>query len=250
MTIDPLVLCVVAVGFFAGGLCKGIIGFALPLVALAVLATVLDPLTAITIMVVPIVATNIWQVFGKGIEPLREPVARFWPMFAVLMVTLWLTARVAPSVPVNVVMGLIGTVMIIFVVTTAASPRFRLPERFELPVSLVAGFTSGLLGGAIAIWGPPVNLFYLALNLTKDQWMRSVGLLYMLGGVALLTGYLENGMLYRDTLVMSALACIPAFAGMWIGLKLQERIAQEQFRKIVLTMLFVVGVNFIRRALF
>lgn len=114
---------------------------------------------------------------------------------------------------------------------------------------MIAGFFSGLLGGATSIYGAPINIYFVALKLDKFMWLRSVGLTYSLCGLPLLVGYGLNGILSASTSVLSLIACLPAFFGMWIGNRLQKRVSPTTFQKIVLIALFLAGLNFLRRAL-
>ena len=49
---------------------------------------------------------------------------------------------------------------------------------------------------------------------------------------------------------LSVYACIPGMIGIRIGEIIRDRINQETFRKAMLVMLFLIGLNLIRRALF
>ena len=50
-----------------------------------------------------------------------------------------------------------------------------------------------------------------------------------------------------NTLPFSAILLLPAFAGMWIGFSIHDRIDQALFRKATLWVLLIAGVNLIRR---
>ena len=52
-------LLTVTLAFFFGGIVKGVVGMGLPLVALALMTTVLDLKTAVSLVVFPIIITNI-----------------------------------------------------------------------------------------------------------------------------------------------------------------------------------------------
>jgi hypothetical protein len=50
--------------------------------------------------------------------------------------------------------------------------------------------------------------------------------------------------------VLSLAACLPSFVGQWIGTSVRARIEPDSFRKVLLIVFFLIGLNLIRRALF
>ena len=79
--------------------------------------------------------------------------------------------------------------------------------------------------------------------------MRIQGVIYGLGALVLAVAHLQSGVLRAETLPLSALMVPPAFVGMWLGLKVSDRIDQATFRKATLIVLAVAGLNLLRRAL-
>ena len=108
----------------------------------------------------------------------------------------------------------------------------------------------GLLGGVSTIWGPPMTMYFVMLRLSKDMFVRTIGLVWFAGSIPLVLAYVENGILTAEVAPLSLLACVPGLAGMWVGQKIRGRVDQETFRKALLITLFVMGLNLIRRAVF
>ena len=92
-------------------------------------------------------------------------------------------------------------------------------------------------------------MFFVLLGLEKEDFIRTAGFVWLLASIPLVIAYSMNGILTAETASLSALACLPAFLGMWLGQRLRRRIDQESFRKLLLIALFLVGLNLIRRAL-
>ena len=74
---DPVTLSVIAAAFFLAGLVKGVVGFGLPPVSLALLTTTLGLQPAVALLLAPAISTNAWQatVGGNG----RAILSRIWP---------------------------------------------------------------------------------------------------------------------------------------------------------------------------
>jgi len=81
------VLVVIASTFVLAGFVKGVIGLGLPTVAMGLLAIVMPPAQAASLLVVPSLLTNVWQALGPDLAPL---VRRLWPMLlAICLGTGW-----------------------------------------------------------------------------------------------------------------------------------------------------------------
>ena len=76
-----------------------------------------------------------------------------------------------------------------------------------------------------------------------------MGVVFGLSGVPLIAGYLFNGLMTPQLNPVTTLACIPAYLGMWTGMKLQNAMHPDTFRKVLLTALFLMALNLIRRGL-
>ena len=92
-------------------------------------------------------------------------------------------------------------------------------------------------------------LFLTALGTDKRDQMRVQGVVYGLGAVMLTFAHLGSGILNRTTLPLSALAVLPALAGIALGRRVHDRLPQQSFRRLTLLLLVLVGLNLIRRAL-
>ena len=106
LTTHSLVL--LALIFFAGGLVKGTVGFGLPTIGIGLGAMVVDIPTAMLLIAVPTIATNVWQMWVNG--DLRAIVRRLWVFMlaAVWLIPLGVAAIVyVPAMPYGRLLGLI-----------------------------------------------------------------------------------------------------------------------------------------------
>lgn len=78
--------------------------------------------------------------------------------------------------------------------------------------------------------------------------MRAQGVIYGLGAVALAGTHIQTGVLRADTAPLTLTILPFALLGLWLGFKLQDRIAQDTFRYATLVVLVVAGLNLLRRA--
>ncbi len=245
---DALTVTFALVGLALGGLVKGVTGIGLPIVAVAVLSNFLPVPLILALVTLPIVLTNLWMAAHSG--NLMEPLRRFWPMIACLLVFIWVGARIVVTLDTDTFFALLGAVVVLFTATNYFTPVMRVPASAEKWAGPLAGAMGGVLGGISTIWGPPMTMYFVMLRLPKDTFVRAVGLVWFAASIPLVIAYVENGILTGETAPLSLLACVPAFAGLWTGQKIRGRINPETFRKALLITLFVIGLNLIRRAVF
>ena len=115
---------------------------------------------------------------------------------------------------------------------------------------MLFGGMAGIMGGFSAVFGPPTVAYLISLETEKAEQVRVQGLMYSLGNVILFGAHLRSGVLNADTIPFSVLMLLPAFAGMWLGFRLQDRLNREQFLRATLVVLLIAGLNLVRRAFF
>ena len=70
-----------------------------------------------------------------------------------------------------------------------------------------------------------------------------------LGKAALAAAMARYDLLRGADFAGSLLALVPAFAGLMLGQWLRGRIDEDRFRKVLAIVLFVIGLNLVRKAL-
>lgn len=244
----PALLVAVA-GMGAGGFAKGVVGFALPLIALSVAGAVLPYGVAVALLIVPTLVSNLVQSLRQGRAAAWDTFLRFWRMNLGLALAIGASAQLVVALPDRLLFGGIGVCVTLFGLTQLAGLRPTLPTEgnrglVETAVAVVGGFFGGLSG----VWGPPLIMYLLALNLPKDEMMRAQSLSFLLGSLALLAAHLHSGVLNAVTLPASAWLTVPTMIGMFIGYGIHDRLDQERFRRATLLVLVLTGLNLLRRA--
>ena len=244
----PLI-AVLTAALVVGGIVKGIVALGLPIVTMAILLNFLPPLTVLGILVMPIIVTNLWLAGRAG--NLLEPLRRFWPMIATGFVFLFIGAEMIVVMDTVVLFGVLGTCIAAFSAVGLAQPNMPpLRPETEKWAGPLAGAMGGLLGGVSTVWGPPMTMYFVMLKLPKDVFVRTVGLSWFAFSVPLAIAYWRNGIFSADVIYLSLYACIPGMIGTRIGEVIRKRIDQDTFRKVMLAMLLLIGLNLIRRSVF
>ena len=76
----------------------------------------------------------------------------------------------------------------------------------------------------------PAAPYFVALNLKKDDLIQALGLSFTVSSFALAVGLLATGQFQMSVAGSSLLALIPAFAGMFVGQAVRDRLPQNIFR--------------------
>lgn len=231
-----------------GGIIKGLVGFALPMILVSGLGSLIAPELALAGLILPAMVSNGIQALQQGPRAALASVARFRVFLLSGLIAMMISSQLVLVLPVEMLLLAIGGPITLFSIVQLAGwqPRLVPSRRAEVGVG---GF-AGLIGGLSGVWGPPTVAYLTALDTEKSEQIRVQGVIYGLGALALTVAHVGSGILNAQTVWFSALMVVPAVLGMWIGTQFHDRIDQGAFRKATLIVLLVAGVNLVRRALF
>lgn len=246
--LQPAALLLALGFYFLGGFVKGAVGFALPLVAVSGSAMVLPAQTAVAMVILPVLVTNVGQAFRQGVGPLRHTARRFWPFLLSLAPMIWLGAYVLPAVDERWFFIGLGLFALTFSSAQLIGWKPVISSRFERPIGVVVGGFSGVMGGLAGTWGPPTVLYLQALRLSKVDQVRAAGAGFLTGAIMLTPAHLSTGVLSWDTVWLSLAAIPPAYLGMAVGVRAQDAMPLALFRKLTLIVLILTALNLLRKA--
>ena len=239
-------IALVALAFTAAGLCKGILGIGIPLLAVPLLTGVMQPATTISVLALPIVVANTWQGFEGGQAP--WVMRRFWTVAATLIVGSTLGAQFLTEINPITAQLIIGIIVIVFSLSQFRTVVIPPPGKNEGWMSPIIGFIAGLLGGIATFFGPILIMYLVALKLPKDKFVPTIALLYLIGTVPLFVVLIWKGVLGEKEFILSLGGAVLLMGGVVIERRLRNVISQDTFRRGLLIVLVVMGLNMIRRA--
>lgn len=239
LSLPPLTILHVALVFAVAGAVKGVVGLGLPTVAMGLLGLVMRPAEAAALLVVPSLVTNLWQLAdGPAIRLLLR---RLWPMLGTTVVGILVGSRLLHGLggP-GATLGL-GIVLVLYALVglTGFVPAVSRPaERWAGPlIGLATGFVSAATGVFVVPGVPYLN----ALGLSRDDLIQALGLYFTVSTVALGAALIGAGTLDASSGLASALATVPALAGMALGGVLRSRVSPPVFRTGFFVGLLVLG---------
>jgi uncharacterized protein len=233
--------------FLLGGIVKGIIGTGLPTIALAILTATIGLKEGMAIILLPSILTNIRQGFFGG--ELDVVMKRSWSFFVATFLTVWVGAAFIPHVNISFLSGLLGTILIVYAaigIFAAGIPRPGSAEQWMSPlIGAINGLLTGLTGSSVI----PGVLYLQSLGLKRDTLIQTMGLLFFISTTTLALALQKNHLLTTELLLISAIAVIPTFIGMQVGISIRKRISEKRFRQFFFGFMLLLGVYIIARSL-
>lgn len=230
----------IAAIFVLAGLVKGVTGLGLPTVAVGLLGQFLPPAEAAALVVVPALATNLWQMLaGPALRPLCR---QLWPLLAGIGVGTWMAGRLLGAVDGPHASMALGTILLLYALLGLASPRPpRLPERLVAIVGLVAGIATGAVTAITSVFVIPAVPFLQALGLERAALIQALGLSFTVSTVSLAALLAGNGTLGGERAWQSLLALAPSILGLLLGGRLGRSLRPETFRRCFFGGLLLLG---------
>ncbi|WP_316014750.1 sulfite exporter TauE/SafE family protein [Roseobacter sp. HKCCA0434] len=242
-------LILAALIMFVAGFVKGAVGFALPMVAVSGIGSLVPGAVAVAALMLPALLTNVWQALRDGPRNAWASFQAFRGYVILIVVVMGLVAPLVSVLPARVLFLVLGAGVTGFAAIQLAGwrPSAALARRRSAMVG--SGILAGIFGGLAAVTGPPVVLYMLARGVPKVEQVRIQGVIFLLGLCVVTLVHGATGVLDEVTLPLSVLLILPAFAGMGLGLWVQDRMAQEAFRRATLVVLVLAGLNLLRRGI-
>jgi len=244
----PLGILLIAMAIAAlAGMVKGAIGFALPLIMVSGLSSVMDPKFALAGILFAVVITNVLQTFRNGLGPAIEAGSDCWRYLLIVCLMIFLTAQLVAIIPSRMFYFFLGVPVVMISVIQLAGVRLTIPLHRRRAAEWIIGGLSGIMGGLAGTWGPTTVLYLLAIDTPKARQMVMQGVIYGVGSITLFLAHLRSGILNAETAPFSVALLPAALVGMWIGFQIQDRMDQDKFRRATLFVLVIGGLNLLRK---
>ena len=230
-----------ALVFCFAGFVKGVIGMGLPTVAVGLLATVMSPAQAATLLLVPSLATNIWQL-AAGPHCLSL-LRRLFPMMLGIVLGTWTGAGLLAADHNGRAAMALGAALAGYAVLGLARIEFAVPPAWQSWLAAPIGAATGLVTGATGVFVLPAVPYLAALGLEKEELVQALGLSFTVSTVALGGSLYALGAIRGSLAAASLLALVPALLGMLTGQSLRRRVEPATFRLCFFLGLLGLGID-------
>ncbi|WP_334136525.1 sulfite exporter TauE/SafE family protein [Acinetobacter schindleri] len=226
--------------FTLAGLIKGTIGLGLPAVSMGLLTIFMSPFQATTLLIIPSMLTNFWQLFAEG--HVLQLIRRFWLLLLGIIVgSVW---SVFPTLGHSEFHSeaLLGGMLALYGLYGLFAKKMPDLSRHESWLSPIMGYLGGALTVATGVVVIPVVPYLQTLHLKRDDLVQALGLAFTTSTLCLAIFLHQNPV--EDIPIdyaMSAIALVPALIGMWLGKKIRYRIPEQKFRTVFFIGLIALG---------
>lgn len=229
---------------FASAFLKGITGLGFSTVCLGLLATVVDIKLAIPAVLVPSLSSNVMVMIQA--RQFRTTLVRFWPLYLAALPAIGVGLAMLAHLDSAVARRVLGVVLFLYGLWALANRTFRIAPQLErwlnVPVGVITGVVNGLTGSQVM----PVLPYLLSLGLSSSAFVQAINISFTASSIVMLAGLAWLGLLDGPLLLGSALAVIPVAIGIALGGRIRARLAEETFRRLVLVLLVLLGINLMR----
>ena len=238
---DPTLLAAAAATFFLAGTVKGVIGLGLPTVTLGLMTLLLDLPSAMALLIVPSLATNLWQAAVGG--HMREILRKTWPFLLTATATIWIGAQALRLVDLSYLSALLGLLLIAYAATGLAGFRLSMSPGAALRSGPLFGIANGILTGMTGSFMVPGVLYLQATGMPRDMLVQAMGMLFMLSTAALALALGHSAHIDPELGLASALGLIPAILGMILGRKIRGYLSETRFRQVFFAGVLLLGLS-------
>jgi len=237
----------IGASFMLAGFVKGVVGLGLPTVAMGLLSLAMAPVQAASLLIVPSMVTNIWQLAAG--PALRALLRRLWPLLAACMAG---TVAGGMLLPLDGGNGsssgqwpvvALGVALMAYALAGWFALRLQVAPRHEAWLGPVMGAATGLVTAATGVFVIPAVPYLQGLGLARDELVQALGLAFTASTIALAASLALQGQWSMGAAGASAWALLPALGGMLAGQWLRVRISQDLFRKCFFAGLFALGLH-------
>jgi uncharacterized membrane protein YfcA len=243
-----LALLVAALGLVFAGLVKGSVGFGLPMIAVPVLTGFVGPKTAVVVMSIVNLASAVVVAARGGSVALRSYCRMLLPICGALVVGVVIGAHLLALLSPILLSAFVGLTSIAFAVMSAARLSPSVPPGRQPLVGSLIGLASGLMAGTTSIFASLVAIYFHALALPKRDFLVLLNIVLALGGIVQLASYAQLGLYDGAVLETAGLTAICVAVGVVLGFVVQDRVDQRIFNRVVLGVIFLVGLSLVARA--
>ena len=238
-------IAIVGLGLVVAGVIKGATGLGYSSCALPFLVYAVGLKTAIALVLLPAMATNIAVALGNGHlnETCRTFARLYMAMLPGIALGLWLLAQVDSDIAVRV----LGVSIMAYVMFTLTRPQMILPPRLSQALQIPVGLTNGLLTGLTGSQVMPMVPYFLAHDLAPARIIQAINLGVLMASAALAAGLATSGVADGRVLGASVIAIGPALIGVEMGRRLQTHIPAALLKKAILCILAIAGLGLMLR---
>lgn len=239
-------IAIAALAFLVAGIVKGAVGVGQITTAVALLGVGLDLRTAVPLLIVPALVSNIWQA-SRGTDA-GAMLRRFWVPHLLGGIGIVAGTAILYRVDPALLSAVLGILLALYAAANLARFDPEVPPALERWGTPPMAFASGLLTGATGSLHLLLVAWFAALRLPRAAYIQAMGVTFLVASLFWAGSLVWQGALTATATLWSAAALIPTFAGMAVGAWLRERVSEQAFRRALMVFLLILSVSLVWKA--
>lgn len=236
-----------ALSIVLGGVLKGATGAGAPIFAIPALTIIYDVPTAVTVLVVPNLLSNLWQAWAYRRDLLSHG---FVTAFALAGVAGVVAGSILLAwLPGGILSLAVAGSVLAYIALRLLRPGAWLPPALASRLVIPAGLLGGALQGATGLSAPASLSFLGAMRLERPQFIATISVFFFTMTAAQAVSLVALGMLDGPRLLAGAGALALLVAGMPLGARLGRQLSAAAFDKIIIGLLGLIALRIIYSAL-
>ncbi|MDD8060117.1 sulfite exporter TauE/SafE family protein [Shewanella metallivivens] len=245
MLTDPIfwlvaIPAVLITGISKSGFAGGAGGLTVPLLALAI-----SPAAAAAVMLPLLVYMDFLSVRSWWNKQSNQQLLILLPAAIVgIVVAYWLFDKLNEQY----LRGILGGISLVFGIygLTLGEWSQRKPSAL---IGRICGTLAGFTSFVAHAGGPPLNAYLIPLRLAKTQYLGTAVMFFAVVNLVKLIPYSMLGQINLGNLTVSAILAPIAWIGVKLGLRIQDKFNEKQFKQIILSLMILVGLRLLWTAL-
>lgn len=239
MSLDKTLLLTISV-LFVAAFVRSALGFgdalvAMPLLALLVGLQVATPVVALAASTIGItILLGHWR---------SVDVRSTWRLVAASLAGIPFGLLLLKLAPEHYVKAALGVLLILYGLYSLLAPK--LPVVRSDWTAYVFGFVAGVLGGAYNTNGPPVVVYGALRGWSPEHFRATLQGCFLLTGLMILVGHGVAGLWTREVFRLYVYSLPAILLAIYLGARLNRRIARETFSRAVYVFLVAMGAMFL-----
>ena len=228
-------LCVLITGVSKSGFAGG-----LGVVTVPLLSLVMSPLVAVSLMlptliVMDVMSLRVW--WGKQDTPSLKMLI---PSGIVGVIIGYLTFSMVNEAQIKLLLGIVS----ILFALNGLTGLFRM-KSCDNKLGILFGGLGGFTSFVAHAGGPPLNLYLLSKQFTKQVYLSTAVVFFAAINLAKVPPYIALGQFTQEN-VVTALLFIPlSFIGIKLGVFAQHHLDERKFFAIIYVLLMVLGISLV-----
>jgi uncharacterized membrane protein YfcA len=232
--------------FVIASFLKGLTGLGFSTLCLGILAVFMDLKLAIPLVFLPSLASNIMVMVeaGRFFESIKRFGLLYLSALPGLALGMWFLDASSNEAPKTI----LGMVMLLYGTWGLKSGLMQLSrnkeKQFVIPVGLISGLVNGTTGSQIM----PIMPFLLSLKIDRNLFVQAINCSFTINTLFMIIGLSKLGLVTMPVVYISAGGILPVAIGVFLGGQIRKRVTEGIYRRMVLIMLIMLGINLIVRS--